>query len=379
MKVAAVVLAAGSGTRFGGDKARAALAGRPLWRWSFDALRAHPRVDLVGLVVPGPAVAEYREEAPEAAFVVAGGQDRTASVRIGLANTPDDCDVVLLHDAARPFPSEATIDRVIDAALRSGAAAPGLPVTDTVKRVAEDGVRTVDRDGLWTVQTPQGFRRELLVLAYESLRGSATDDLAAAEAIGCVPEIVPGNPDNLKITHPADLELARRLAASGPGIRTGLGYDIHRFSSDPDRCLVLGGVRFEGSPGLDGHSDADALMHAVTDALLGAASLGDIGVHFPNTDPRWRNAPSEVFLARAGELLKESGWSVWNIDVALVAERPKVVPRSAEIRANLARILGIPEDRVGLKATTNERLGAIGRGEGIACFAVATIGPCHGG
>lgn len=379
MKVAAVILAAGSGTRFGGDKARASLAGKPLWRWSFDALSRHPRVDAVGLVVPEAATEEYRKEAPDAAFVVAGGADRTSSARIGLSQTPSDCDVVLVHDAARPFPSEAVIDRVIDAALRSGAAAPGLPVTDTVKRVQAGTVRTVDRDGLWTVQTPQGFRRELLLRAYEAMRGSATDDLSAAEALGVAPEIVPGNPDNLKVTHPEDLEIAHRLARPAPGVRTGLGYDIHRFSNDPGRCLVLGGVRFEGSPGLDGHSDADALLHAVTDALLGAASLGDIGQHFPNTDPRWRAAPSETFLARARELLKDSGWSVWNIDVALVAERPKVMPRSAEMRANLARILEIPADRVGLKATTNERLGAIGRGEGIACFAVATIGPIHGG
>ncbi|MCX7799228.1 MAG: 2-C-methyl-D-erythritol 4-phosphate cytidylyltransferase [Fimbriimonadales bacterium] len=379
MKVAAVVLAAGSGTRFGGDKARAPLAGKPLWRWSFDALARHPRVDEVGLVVPAAALGDYRREAPEASFVVAGGTDRTASAKIGLDHTPPDCDVVLLHDAARPFPSEAVVDRVIDAALRSGAAAPGLPVTDTVKSLRDGAVRTVEREGLWTVQTPQGFRRGLLVRAYEALQGSATDDLAAAEALGCKPEIVPGNADNLKVTRPEDLEIARRLARSQPAIRTGLGYDVHRFSNDPDRCLVLGGVRFEGSPGLDGHSDADALMHAVTDALLGAASLGDIGQHFPNTDPRWRAEPSETFLARARELLKDSGWSVWNIDVALVAESPKVMPRSAEIRANLARILGIPADRVGLKATTNERLGAIGRGEGIACFAVATIGPIHGG
>jgi 2-C-methyl-D-erythritol 4-phosphate cytidylyltransferase / 2-C-methyl-D-erythritol 2,4-cyclodiphosphate synthase len=245
-------------------------------------------------------------------------------------------------------------------------------LADTVKRKEGGRLETLDRAGLYRMQTPQAARLDVWRDAFAKARGDATDDLALVEDAGVVPEVVPGEEDNFKVTLPEDLERARRTLG-GAEVRTGIGYDVHAFSRDPGRKLVLGGADFEGEPGLEGHSDADAVLHAAVDALLGAGGLGDIGVHFPNTDPRWKDEPSGTFLAHAAQLLKEAGWTVQNLDITVLAERPKVQHRSAEMRANLARRLQIAEERINLKATTNERLGFIGREEGIAALAIATI------
>ena len=304
--------------------------------------------------------------------MIEGGTDRRESSRRAVQATPATCDVVLLHDAARPFVSPKLISDVIAAIKRSGAAAPGLPITDTIKRVEPDRVSTISREGLFTVQTPQGARRELLLRAHAEASASVTDDLGLLEAIGVIPEIVPGEPENLKITNPDDLERAQESLKRGE-TRTGFGYDVHPFSLDSARPLMLGGVHFPDSPGLEGHSDADVLLHAAVDALLGAAGYGDIGQHFPNTDPRWKNASSIHFLRHAAQLLKEGGWHIQNLDVTVVAEHPKLMSQAGPIRETIASAIEVDPDRVNVKATTNERLGFIGRGEGIAAMAIATI------
>lgn len=371
MKVVAVILIAGKGERFGGDKTAATLGGRPVWRWSFETFLRHHEVDGVGLVGAMEACGDLCEQAPEALFVVPGGATRKESSRRALEALPPDADLVLIHDGARPFVSAKVISDVIEATARVGAAAPGVVPTDTIKRVGEGHLETLDRGQLRAVQTPQGLRVEVF-RAGHGLLEDATDDLALAEAAGVAPEIVQGEKDNFKITVPADLERARALIGSGE-VRTGIGYDIHRFSEDPSRTLMLGGIAFSGHPALDGHSDADVLLHAIVDALLGAAALGDIGQHFPNTDPRWSGEPSMTFLRHAAKLLAEERWEVRHVDATLIAETPKLLPAIPVMREAIAAGIGIEPGRVSLKATTNEHLGAIGRSEGIAAMAVATI------
>jgi len=370
LKTYAAILAAGSGSRFGCDKTQALLGRKPLWRWSFDAYAAHPAVSGVVLVGSEANLASFG--GVSALRAVRGGATRQQSSLAALQALPPDAEAVLIHDAARPFVSSQLISRVFDAVSRSGAAAAAVPVVDTIKQVSESGIVTLDRSRLVSMQTPQGAKVELLRRAHASSGAGATDDLALIEAIGVHPELVEGDPLNFKITTPDDLSRARALIGS-PETRTGIGYDIHRFSDDPGRTLMLGGVAFPDNAALDGHSDADVLLHAATDALLGAAGLGDIGQHFPNTDPRWAGEPSLTFLRHASLLLSESGWRVVNLDVTLIGESPKIMGRAEEIRARIGETLGIESSRVSVKATTNERLGAIGRGEGIAAFAIATI------
>lgn len=371
MKVVAAILAAGRGERFGSDKTQISLGGRPVWRWSFDAFRNHPDVAAVGLVGSAdnlPALGQ----AKDALFVIEGGSNRRESSQRAVDAVSDEFDAVLLHDAARPFLSPKMITDVIAAIGRSGAAAPGIPITDTVKRKESGRLATIDRQGLVTVQTPQGARLDLLRRAHAEVRSDVTDDLGLLEAIGVVPEIVPGDPDNIKITTPEDVE--RWMASQRVNeVRTGMGYDVHPFSEEESRPLMLGGVRFADGRGLEGHSDADVLLHAVVDALLGAAGLGDIGQHFPNSDSRWKDAPSTHFLRHAGQLLKELGWRIQNLDMTVVAEHPKVMSHAEDIRRHIACALGLEPSRINVKATTNERLGFIGRGEGIAAMATATI------
>lgn len=369
MKVVAAILAAGKGDRFGGDKTQVELHGRPLWHWPFETFWNHPEVDGVGLVGNAGNLSALQGES-RALFVLEGGDNRVESSRRAVHATPEDCEIVLIHDAARPFVSERVITDVIAAVRRSQAAAPGLPVTDTIKRRRDGVLETVDRAALYAVQTPQGATRELFVRAHAGASASATDDLQLLEAIGVSPEIVPGDPRNAKVTVPEDLA---RLAGGPTEMRTGMGYDVHAFSDDPVRPLMLGGVRFEGERGLEGHSDADVLLHAVVDALLGAAGKGDIGQHFPNQDLRWKDCPSTHFLAHAGQLLKEERWFIQNVDITVVAEQPKLMTRANEICRNIASALEIGHGRINLKATTNERLGFIGRGEGIAAMAIATL------
>jgi 2-C-methyl-D-erythritol 4-phosphate cytidylyltransferase / 2-C-methyl-D-erythritol 2,4-cyclodiphosphate synthase len=367
MKIVAAILAAGQGTRFGADKTQLPLGGKPVWRWSFDVLAAHPRIDRVVLVCSEGNVEALRQ----AGEAVLGGSTRQESSRHAL-EAARHADVLLVHDAARPFLTADLIDRVLDAVHEHGAAAAACSVTDTIKCIEGNEVRTLDRSNLVAMQTPQAAKTELLRKAHEAATEDLTDEMALIEAIGVHPRIVPGEPNNFKITSAEDYARARGLVEL-PEVRTGIGYDIHSFSDDPNRPLYLGGVHFVGHPALEGHSDADVLLHAVTDALLGAAALGDIGEHFPNTDPRWHNEPSLTFLRHAGGLLREAGWQVSNIDITVIAETPKVMKRAEEIREKIAGALDLQPERVAVKATTNERLGAIGRGEGIAAFAIATI------
>ncbi len=368
-----IVVAGGSGRRFGGRKQYQTLGSQRVLDWSVAAARAAGE----GVVVVVPADDAAREHG------VAGGATRAESVRAGLAQVPAAATIVCVHDGARPFADAAVFRRVI-AAVAAGAdgAIPGVPVTDTIKQVDATGAvaHTPDRSSLTAVQTPQAFRATVLRSAHAAngpLRDSATDDAALVEAAGGRIVVVAGDPANRKITDLDDLAWARRRvqpaqepAMQVPTIRVGQGFDIHRFSDDPTRPLVLGGVVFEGSRGLHGHSDADAAAHAVTDALLGAAGLGDIGEHFPDTDPQWKGADSLQLLRHAAALVREAGFSVGNVDCSVVCEAPKLAPHRATMQQRLSEAAGAP---VTVKGRRAEGLGALGRQEGIAVWAVAVI------
>lgn len=369
MGVTAVILAAGRGERFGSDKVLARLGGKPVWRWSFETLLSHPAVSSVGIVASETNINSIRPLAPEAAFVVTGGATRQESSRIAAEAAAGD--ILLIHDAARPFVSHGLIDGVLAAINQGSAGAPAVRVSDTIRHLDEAGATLLDRENLFGMQTPQGARRADLLTAHSQNQGDFTDELGLLDSAGFSVQLTPGDPQNFKITTSDDLAKARGIVGFVE-TRTGLGYDIHAFSHDANRPMMLGGVRFEVT-GLEGHSDADVLLHAATDALLGAASLGDIGVHFPNTDPRWKGEPSLTFLRHAASLVREAGWEIVNLDVAVIAEQPKIMKKSLEIRQNMADALAVEVGRVSVKATTNERLGSLGREEGIAAFATATI------
>ena len=370
MSVVAIVLAAGESRRFGRNKMRLDVDGQPAWLKSFLAFDRHPEVLGTGLVVSRDLHDEVKREAPSAAFIVLGGETRTESARAGLAALDKSCDIVLIHDGARPYVTPQVISRVIQGVMDHGAAYPAIPVTDTVRLVASGGLLSIDRDQLHVAQTPQGASRELFARAYSNPEEEYTDDIAAVLAIGEAAMPVEGEVSNLKITYPGDVQ---RMTARQE-TRTGFGYDIHAFSSDPDRELWLGGVRFgPDERGLTGHSDADAVLHAVVDALLGAAGLGDIGEAYPDTAQEWKDAPSSLFLRGSVQKVVELGWRISNIDVTVIAEVPKIGPRRDEMRRSIAELCGIESERVNVKATTSEKLGPIGHGEGIAAMAVATL------
>ncbi len=369
--VVVALLAAGSGSRFGSDKVHEQLGGKPVWMHAYLRFHDHPEIDSVLIVSSRDQVGSIKAILPEAR-VIAGGNTRQASAHFAFESAPQETQILMFHDAARPFPSNELISEVLAATRRSGAAAPALEVTDTIRQKTSEGHRLLDRRRLVAMQTPQAARLELWQQAFRQVSSDNTDDLALLEQIGVTPEIVPGDPANFKITFPLDLQRAEAMLG-GMETRTGIGYDVHRFSDDPSRPLMLGGVHFPAQRALEGHSDADVLIHAAVDALLGAAGLGDIGQHFPPSDPQWRNEPSSTFLTHAASLLRDHGWKIVNVDIAAIAEEPKIMPRSAEIRATLARCLGVEAERVSVKATTNEGMGSIGRGAGIA--AVATGAP----
>ena len=364
MSVWAIVVAAGGSTRFGRPKPYAALAGRRVLDWSLASARA--AADGVVLVVPAD-LAGHPE--PAADVVVAGGATRSGSVRRGLAAVPPDAEVVVVHDAARPLATPAMFRAAVEA-VRSGADAAvcAVPVTDTVKEVeGTTVVATLDRTRLWAAQTPQAFAAAALRAAHEA-GGEATDDAALLEAAGTPVVVVPGGTSNLKLTVPSDLVAAEAFAGQPP--RVGQGFDVHAFSDDPTRALVLGGVVFEGERGLAGHSDADVVAHAVADALLGAAGLGDLGRHFPDTDPAWAGADSLGLLAEVVRRVAEAGWRPANADCTVVLERPRLAPHRDAMEKALGAAVGAP---VSVKAARAEGLGALGRGEGIACTAVALV------
>lgn len=382
----ALVVAAGRGRRFGGDlpKQYRRLAGRTVLHHSLKALCNHPRIDAVAVVIHPDDRALYDEAARGLPLLspIEGGAERQDSVRLGLdalaAHWPVDPipDRVLIHDGARPILSAALIDRVLDALDDHDGALPVVPVAETLKRARDDGTvaETVDRDGLYRAQTPQGFDFVKIHAAHEALRGRGfTDDAALAEAMGLSVAMVEGDEDNLKVTTERDLERAERLLhrPAPPDIRVGNGYDVHRLGEGDH--IWLCGVKVAHDAGLVGHSDADVGLHALTDALLGAIGAGDIGQHFPPSDPQWRGASSDRFVAHALDLVKKAGGRVLNVDVTLVLEKPKVGPHRDAMRRRIADILGIDVSRVSLKATTTEGLGFTGRGEGVAAQATATI------
>jgi 2-C-methyl-D-erythritol 4-phosphate cytidylyltransferase/2-C-methyl-D-erythritol 2,4-cyclodiphosphate synthase len=364
VKVLAVLLCAGKSERFGQDKITTSLNQKPLWKWSFETFLSHPQIAAVGILTSADKVETLRAQAPEALFVKPGGTSRTESSRIAVENAGD-YDILLIHDGARPFVTHEVITRVLEGIEKQGAAAAAVKVTDTIRNTSEPN-QNLPRENLVAMQTPQGARVELFQTAYNQFQGEATDDIAVLNAAGFPYLLTEGDIKNKKITHPADMNTT-------PEFRTGLGYDIHSFSEDLNRPLMLGGVHFPNHPALEGHSDADVLLHAVVDSLLGAAGLGDIGQLFPNTDDSWKNKESTYFLSEAKRLLRQNGWEIVNVDATIIAETPKVMARAQDIKAKIAEILEIQADRVNLKATTNEKLGAIGRKEGIAAFATAMI------
>jgi 2-C-methyl-D-erythritol 4-phosphate cytidylyltransferase/2-C-methyl-D-erythritol 2,4-cyclodiphosphate synthase len=387
--VTGIVAAAGRGRRFGApeNKVFAPLAGRTVLHWSLKALQDCSEVDALVVVAHADDLERVREIAaafPKLHAVCAGGAERYKSVRNALRAVPSNTDLVAVHDGARPLVPSALVAEVVAAARETGAALPATPVSDTLKRSLDgkDTRETVSRAELYAVQTPQAFRYSLLCEAYDSAPAdfAGTDDASYVERLGHPVRLVPGGRNNLKITVAEDLRMAEALLGGGTtgaaGFpRTGFGYDVHRLV--PGRPLVLGGVSLEHPEGLglDGHSDADVLLHAISDALLGAAALGDIGEHFPNTDPAYRGVSSLVLMRVVAGKVRQAGWELVNVDAMLIAERPKIRPHVDTMRARIAEALHITPGQVGLKATTNERLGFQGREEGIAAHAVATIRP----
>jgi 2-C-methyl-D-erythritol 4-phosphate cytidylyltransferase / 2-C-methyl-D-erythritol 2,4-cyclodiphosphate synthase len=383
-QVYALVVAAGRGSRFGGSlpKQYLPLGGAMVLRHAVAAFAGHPRIaDVLVAIRPEDrawferAIAGLRVMAP-----VAGGATRQDSVRLGLeALASYRPRHVLIHDGARPFPDAALIDRVINGLDRAPAAIPALPLHDTIKRADNGMVRaTVDRARLWRAQTPQGFDFDVILAAHRAMAGrQLTDDSAVAEAAGLAPLLVAGSEDNPKVTTAEDLAAAERLIAArsidaGLGdVRIGQGLDAHAFG--PGDRVVICGVEIPHDAGLVGHSDADVGLHALTDAVLGAIGAGDIGLHFPPSDPQWRGAASDRFLRHAADLVQARGGSLAAVDATIVCERPKIGPYRAAMVERVAAILGIAPDRVSIKATTTDRLGFTGRGEGIAAQAVATV------
>jgi 2-C-methyl-D-erythritol 4-phosphate cytidylyltransferase/2-C-methyl-D-erythritol 2,4-cyclodiphosphate synthase len=373
----ALVVGAGEGRRFGGDtpKQYLALAGQPLMRRSLLAFITHPEVTAVQAVINPDHRALYDRAAQglNLPAPVAGGAVRQDSVARGLESlsrlAPDN---VLIHDAARPLVDHGVISRVIAALAASPGAVPALPVADTLKRGENGRIEaTVDRRDLWRAQTPQGFRFADILAAHRRTAGAElTDDAAVAERAGLAVAIVDGAEDNIKITTEDDLIRAGRLLGQGE-TRIGLGVDAHQFG--PGDHVMLCGVAVPFEHGLVGHSDADVGLHALTDALLGTIGAGDIGSHFPPSDAKWKGASSDVFLRRAGELVAARGGRIVNIDVTLICEKPKIGPHRQAMTDRIAGILGVAGDRVSVKATTTDRMGFTGRGEGIAAQAVATV------
>jgi 2-C-methyl-D-erythritol 4-phosphate cytidylyltransferase / 2-C-methyl-D-erythritol 2,4-cyclodiphosphate synthase len=382
MHVTAIIAAAGSGRRFGGSvpKQFLQLGGEPVLKRAVQAFQAAPCITDLIVVTRAEAVepvAVLLGAGDKPLRVIAGGATRQASVACGVSALSEATEYVLVHDAARPFVTPEIIGRALDAAIEDGAAIVALPATDTVKRVRlDDGaariVETIPRESIYLAQTPQAFRRDVLeaavALGREGVEG--TDEAALAERAGHRVRIVDGDPANLKITTASDLARAR-LASGAATIRIGTGYDLHTLVEG--RRLILGGVDVPAGRGALGHSDADVVCHAATDAILGAAALGDIGRHFPDTDAEWAGASSLDLLARAAGMIREAGYEVANVDVTVILQRPKIAPVIDAIRARVAGALGLPVERVSVKGKTNEGVDAVGRGEAIAAHAVALL------
>jgi len=374
MSVTALIVAAGQGERLGGavPKQYQLIGGKPVLRWAAEALARHPAVQSTRVVI-GNGQQERATEALaglDVGELITGGAERAESVRAGLAAI--DGDAVLVHDAARPFCPPAVIDRLVASLEFFDGAAPVLAVGDTLARVGDTLGEPVDRTGLIRVQTPQAFRLAPLRSAYDRWSGpSPTDETTVLRAAGMNVATVTGDPILDKLTTAADFDRAAQWLAGALTPRTGMGFDVHAFAGDGP--VILGGVEVPHERGLAGHSDADVVLHAITDALLGAAGLGDIGEHFPPSDLRWKGAESSQFLAHAVELLRQRGAIVDHVDCTIIAEEPKIGPYRAAMRARIAEIAGLRVDQVSVKASTTEGLGFTGRREGIAAQAVASI------
>ena len=373
MTTTALIVAAGKGERVGGlPKQYRLLFGKPVLRRAVEALACHPAIASVRVVV-GAGQHELAQEALSGIDVgglIEGGAERADSVRAGLARL--DGDAVLVHDAARPFCPSEVIDRLLAPLEFFDGAAPVLAIGDTLARASDRLEEPVDRRGMVRVQTPQAFRLDALRAAYDRWTGDApTDETTVARAAGLSVAAVEGDAALEKITTPADFKRAEDWLESRLAARTGIGFDVHAFAGDGP--VMLGGIAIPHSRGLAGHSDADVVLHALTDALLGAAGLGDIGMHFQPSDPRWKGASSHLFLAHSADLIRERGGIIDNVDCTIICEEPKVGPHRLEMRRRVAAILGLDEGRVSIKATTTEGLGFTGRREGIAAQAVANI------
>ena len=374
MTVTALIVAAGKGERLGGGlpKQFRPIAGKPVLRWAVEALQRHSAVGNVRVVV-GENQAELARAALQGLDVgepIVGGAERTDSVQAGLRAVAGDA--VLVHDAARPFCPASVLDRLIPQLEFFEGAAPVLPVGDTLARGASELEAPVDRSGLVRVQTPQAFRLDALRQAYASWSGPPpTDETTVVHAAGMRVASVAGDPVLDKITSVEDFAKAEQWLAGTLAPRTGMGFDVHAFAGDGP--IMLGGIAIPHPRGLAGHSDADVVLHAITDALLGAAGVGDIGEHFPPSDPQWKGASSDRFLAHAIGLLAANGAIVDHLDCTIIAEEPKVGPYRSEMRARIAEIAGLALNQVSVKATTTEGLGFTGRREGIAAQAIASI------
>lgn len=378
---AALVLAGGSGTRLGGEvpKQYLKIGGRALLRHAVDAFRRHRAIDRIRVVIRPEDRPLYDAAVAGTDILepVVGGASRQESARRGLESLAAFAPAnVLIHDAARPFIAAELIDGALAALIDHPAVLPAVPLSDTLKRIEASSGRvaaTLDRSGLWRAQTPQGFRFDDILAAHRAASGlDLTDDAAVAEQAGLAVAIVAGSEENLKVTTMDDLDRARRLYEGRLGdIRVGNGFDVHGFAAGDHVSLC--GVAIPFGQGLEGHSDADVGLHAITDAILGAIAAGDIGMHFPPSDPRWRNANSAIFLAHAARLVAAKGGELVHVDVTLVCEAPKISPYREAMADRIAGILGIGRDRVSVKATTTEGLGFTGRREGIAAQATATV------
>ncbi|WP_138380049.1 bifunctional 2-C-methyl-D-erythritol 4-phosphate cytidylyltransferase/2-C-methyl-D-erythritol 2,4-cyclodiphosphate synthase [Luteithermobacter gelatinilyticus] len=380
MKIAAVIVAAGRGHRLGEKmpKQYLPLAGKTILRRTAEVFAAHDAISLIQVVIHPDDLSLYQQsitglDLPPPVF---GGTSRQESVRYGLQALKEHRpDLVLIHDAARPFLSHELVNRVIAAARDHGAALPALAVTDTLKRARDKTVEaTIDRNHLWRAQTPQAFRFDLILDSHDKLvTHNLTDDAALVESMGHPVHIVTGEERNFKITTAEDLAKAERMMRSNlTDVRTGYGFDVHAFESKGE-AVILGGISIPFDKKLKGHSDADVALHALTDAILGAIAAGDIGDHFPPGEDRWKGAPSKIFLKEAMRLVSEKGGIIAHLDLTLICEAPKIGPHREAMRQSIASICGLDLSRISIKATTTEKLGFTGRAEGIAAQAVATV------
>ncbi|MFH0792807.1 MAG: 2-C-methyl-D-erythritol 4-phosphate cytidylyltransferase [bacterium] len=387
MRCSLIVVAGGRGLRVGGDtpKQFLPLAGKPLLLHTLEAFRSIEAIHEYVLVLPKefadhPALAVITERADCPLKKIVGGEQRQDSVYAGLRASAADSQIVLVHDAVRPFPPAEGVREAIRVAAKDGAAILALPVVDTIKQVDKEGraTKTVERESLWIAQTPQVFRREILLGAFEKFRHTGqifTDDAALVESAGHPVRVVPGSAENFKITTPEDLEragkfLSEREDSGLKDLRLGHGFDVHAFAGG--RKLMLGGIEIRHDKGLQGHSDADALLHALCDALLGALGLGDIGLHFPDTDPAYKNISSRLLVEKVMEKVKAADFRVHQMDATVITEAPKLAPHFPGMKSAIQNLLG-PDAIINLKATTSEGMGFTGRGEGLAAFVTVTL------